>query len=211
MHARLVFDGSTGTLDSFSKFLDTLHCPLFRYDDVLLCYSELVGKNWEVPDPEVRLGPPIPSQSEVTDQPRSAVSSPQSSESLDSLQTVVPVRSRLWSRDEDNALVAGIEQFGWAKWDEIQRTDPVLRNRTPRALRERALRLQTVVPVRPSLWSRDEDSALVAGLEQFGWGKWEDIQRTEPVLRNRTPRAILERAVSLSLRRKYHARHFSAE
>jgi hypothetical protein len=154
----LAFDGSTGTLDSVYKFLDTLHSPLFRYDDVLLCYSELVGKTGDIGRLEPRPGPPIPSQSEVNDQPR------QRSESESD--------GFAWSPEEDSALLSGLEEYGWGNWADIRGSQRALRNRTARAINDRAIRL--------NLQKVEERQKKSAEAEE----KTMDI-RTEPLTRSR--------------------------
>lgn len=49
--------------DDVCKFLDTLDCPKFTYDDVLACYAYFIASEWNV-DTIERV--PIPRQSELS-------------------------------------------------------------------------------------------------------------------------------------------------
>jgi hypothetical protein len=152
MHSHtLVYDGSTGALDTVYQFLDTINCPLFRYDDVLMCFSELIAKEWTIPDLSSRPGPRIPSKSELTD-PKQHLSpkSTNSDSGWDSIEEVSSIVDQMpsakkpfaWTAAEDVALRRGLDLFGWGAWAKIHHSQAIFNGRrSVRAIKDRAVRL----------------------------------------------------------------------
>jgi hypothetical protein len=152
----LVFDRTLGTLDCVYRFLDTINCPKFKYEDVLWCWGKLVGAEWIINDPTPRRAPPIPTRSEIERAERAPEPSPpppstsapeitdtsddadsDSREELPPPKNVAPTRKkrrcsrhgRPWTDEEDAALIRAIRTCGWGRWKQMTALEPALHDR----------------------------------------------------------------------------------
>jgi hypothetical protein len=145
----LVFDRTSGTLDSVYRFLDTIECPRFKYKDVLSCWAEMVGPEWIADDPSPRPAPPIPARSELKRRPEpppspslqevADYSDDTDSDSAEELAPPAaeerrPRRDRPWTADEDAALVRAIGTYGWGPWKQMALCEPALHGREGRLI-----------------------------------------------------------------------------
>lgn len=141
-NGQLFFDPISGSLDDIHTFLDTLDCPRFCYKDVLNCYSSMIAQHWvEDPVPEsTTKQPPKPSYT-----PEPARLSASSDSDQDEIETgdgeLTPQVTRAkprtnhrstfgqrWSKLETDALLRGLERFGWGRWQKICDSEPILRD-----------------------------------------------------------------------------------
>ena len=131
---RQVFDRELGSIDDIYRFVDKIDCPRFTYDDMLMCYAEMVGEQWMIPFEEQR-APPIPTRSQLNRKKKEKLT-----------VNVVPQERKTarkaparWTQEESLALVRGIERHGWGKWTLIHNTERILKkNREYRQIRDKA-------------------------------------------------------------------------
>jgi len=118
------YDGNPATVE---RFLSTIDCPVFRYTDVLECYSEIIGREWR------RAAARLPeSSSDDIELPEDGVGnlSRQMTELVE-VQAARAPRGRPvsgdgrrvpipWSDEETRALVDGLRAFGAGNWTQIR-------------------------------------------------------------------------------------------
>jgi hypothetical protein len=112
-----VYDGNPRTV---TRFLDTLTCPDFTYDNVLSCQSALVGAKWSIPLPDIF------SDSDSVDLPEDGIGNlRKQAAALIAADTALPRPPprrcpHKWEESEVDALVRGIARYGLGHWAEIR-------------------------------------------------------------------------------------------
>jgi hypothetical protein len=170
-----VFDREKGTLSHVHHFLDSLDCPNFRYCDVLLCYSELIGKQWALGTDSSERAPPIPSSKaakEVAGNKKSIFIDP-GSEEWDDL-------SEETSESEEQA-------------EEVEE-EKVQKQKNKNKGKQKDKKTSKPWKGKFRLWTQEETEALRHGLDLFGWGSWKSIQKNHALLCKRDYRSIITRA-----------------
>ena len=113
-------DGMSGDL---ARFLDSLDCPKFTYDDVLACHMRLVAETWPqtAPDDDVERIP-IPKRSELHESKTLRINIVR--------EKPRPKRPEPWTQEETEELRRGITRYGWGNWKRIHDMSPGLRKKT---------------------------------------------------------------------------------
>lgn len=116
MARKLVFQPETTTIIDIHKFCDGLKCERFTYDNVLSCYSALVGSAWVESSDE---GGSISDRFDTDDQDDVKEEEVVVAQEQKGVRKRVSQFNQKWSSAETKLLMSHIKQYGYGSWKAI--------------------------------------------------------------------------------------------